>query len=208
MSGKDGDVFHHDFYTAERWNNWINQVKESNFKFDESDEPQGKEGAIFVNMEDDIILACLKIIAKQEKGQISPESALQYIAQIRDIALAEIDSISEDADMMIDSLQASLMGGFAACEAYLSGDYDSSVDIGDLVKVALEAESSDDIEIALGTIAEIGALVISGKELSEKVMEEVPYGLVAEWLDGIDSIAAAMIGSDSYKDDEEDDGKN
>jgi Uncharacterized protein conserved in archaea len=207
MAGKDGDVVHHDFYTAERWNNWINQVKESDFKFDESDEPQGKEGAIFVNMEDDIVLACLKIIAKCEKGQISPESALEYIAQVREIALAEIDPISEDVDMMIESLQTSLMGGFAACEAYLSGDYDSSVDIGDLVKVALEAESSDDIEIALGTVAEIGALVISGKELTEKIMEEVPYGLVAEWLDGIDSISAAMVGSDSYKDDEADDGK-
>lgn len=208
MAGKDGDVLHHDFYTAERWNNWINQVKESDFKFDESDEPQGKEGAIFVNMEDDIVLACLKIIAKCEKKKVSPESALEYVAQIRDVALAEIDPISEDADMMVDSLQASLMGGFAACEAYLNGDYDNSVDIADLVKVAIEAEASDDIEIALGAVAEIGALVISGKELTEKVMEEVPYGLVAEWLDGIDSIAAAMVGSDSYKDDEADDGKN
>ncbi|SFM62233.1 DUF2150 family protein [Methanolobus profundi] len=207
MAGKSGDGFHHDFYTAERWNNWINQVKDSDFKLEESDETEGKAGAIFVNMEDDIILACLKIIAKYEKEQIPQESALEYLGQIRDIALAEIDPISEDADLMIDSLQTSLMGGFAACEAYVAGDYDEKDDIGDLVKVALEAESSDDIEIAIGTIAEIGALVISGKELSEKVMEEVPYGLVAEWLDGIDSIHAAMQGSDSYKDDEEDDGK-
>ncbi|MDG6243545.1 MAG: DUF2150 family protein [Methanolobus sp.] len=205
MSAKEGDVSHHEFYTAERWNNWINQIKQSDFKLEDSDEPQGKEGAIFVNMEDDIILACLKIIAKYENDQISQESALQYIVQIRDIALAEIDPISEDVDLMVDSLQTSLMGGFAACEAYVSGDYEREAEIGDLVKVALEAEASDDIEIALGTIAEIGALVISGKELSEKVMEEVPYGLVAEWLDGIDSIAAAMVGSDSYKDDEEDD---
>ncbi|MEZ5335487.1 MAG: DUF2150 family protein [Methanolobus sp.] len=207
MSGKAGEAFHHDFYTAERWNNWINQVKDSGFKFEESDEPQGKEGAIFVNMEDDIILACLKIIAKYEREQISAEAALEYIGEIRDIALAEIDPISEDADLMIASLQTSLMGSFAACEAFVAGDYDEKAEIGDLVKVALEAESSDDIEIAIGTIAEIGALVISGKELSEKVMEEVPYGLVAEWLDGIDSIYAAMMGSDSYKDDEEDDGK-
>ncbi|WP_340820696.1 DUF2150 family protein [Methanolobus sp. WCC4] len=207
MAGKAGESFHYDFYTAERWNNWIKQITESDFKLEESDEPQGKEGAIFVNMEDDIILACLKIIAKYEREQIPQESALEYIGDIRDIALAEIDSISEDADLMIVSLQTSLMGSFAACEAYISGDYDEKDEIGDLVKVALEAESSEDIEIALGTIAEIGALVLSGKELSEKVMEEVPYGLVAEWLDGIESIYAAMQGSDSYKDDEEDDGK-
>ena len=37
-------------------------------------------------------------------------------------------------------------------------------------------------------------------------MAELPYGIVAEWLDGIDSIAAAMVGSDSYKKfDEKDD---
>ncbi|MCG7848454.1 MAG: DUF2150 family protein, partial [ANME-2 cluster archaeon] len=34
---------------------------------------------------------------------------------------------------------------------------------------------------------------------------EIPYGLVAEWLDGIDSIAAAMLGDDSYKFDAPDD---
>ncbi|WP_406670159.1 DUF2150 family protein [Methanolobus sp. ZRKC4] len=208
MAGKDGDVLHHDFYTAERWNNWLNQVKESDFKFEESDEPQGKEGAIFVNMEDDIILACLKIIAKCEKKQVSPESALEYVAQIRDVALAEIDSISEDADLMIDSLQTSLIGSFAACECYLGGDYDEKDSVDDLVKVALEAEASDDIEIALATVAEIGALILKGNSFSDKTMEEVPYGLVAEWLDGIESISAAMVGSDSYKDDEEDDGKN
>ena len=205
MSGTEDEILHHDFYTAERWSNWVNQVKESDFKFEESDEPQGKEGAIFVNMEDDIILACLKIIAKYDRGQMSAESALQMLSRIRDIALAEIDPISEDADLMIDSLQTSLIGSFAACECYLNGDYDEKDSIDDLVKVALEAEASDDIEIALATVAEIGALILKGNELSDKTMEEVPYGLVAEWLDGIESISAAMVGSDSYKDDEADD---
>lgn len=205
MSGTEDDFLHHDFYTEERWKNWLNQVRESGFKFEESEEPQGKEGAIFVNMEDDIILACLKIIAKYDRGQISAESAMQMLSRIRDIALAEVDPISEDADLMIDSLQTSLIGSFAACECYLSGDYDEKDNVDDLVKVALEAESSDDIEIALATVAEIGALILKGNELSDKTMEEVPFGLVAEWLDGIDSISAAMVGADSYKEDEEDD---
>ena len=205
MPGKERDIIQHDFYTKERWNNWIEQVKHSDFKLEASDEPHGKEGAIFVNMEDDIILACLKIIARYEKEQISRDAALEHIAQIRDIALEEIGSISEDADLMIDSLQTSLMGGFAAFEAYLNGDYDNKDNIDDLIKVALEAEASDDIEIALATVAEIGARILNGEELSEKMMEDIPFGLVAEWLDGIDSISAAMIGSDSYKDDEADD---
>ncbi|TGC11384.1 DUF2150 family protein [Methanolobus halotolerans] len=205
MSDTEDKSLHHDFYTEERWTNWLNQVKQSDFKFEESEEPQGKEGAIFVNMEDDIILACLKIIAKYDRGQISADNAMQMLSRIRDIALAEVEPISEDADLMIDSLQTSLIGSFAACECYLTSDYDEKDSVDDLVKVALEAEGSDDIEIALATVAEIGALVLKGNDLSDKTLEEVPYGLVAEWLDGIESISAAMVGSDSYKEDEEDD---
>jgi hypothetical protein len=33
-------------------------------------------------------------------------------------------------------------------------------------------------------------------------MEDMPYGIVAEWMDGIDSIEAAMVGTDSYKEDD------
>lgn len=205
MSGKGIDVLHQEFYTEGRWKNWLDQVRESNFKFDGSAEPQGKEGAIFVNMEDDVILACLKVIAKYDRKLISQMDALEMIQKVRDIALAEVSPISEDADLMIESLQTSLISSFAACECYLRNEFDEKDSIEDLVKVALEAETSDDIEISLASVAEIGAHIMSGKELPENLLEDVPYGLVAEWLDGIESIAAAMVGSDSYKDDEDDD---
>ena len=55
----------HEFYTTARWNNWLGQVKESGFEFKE-EESTDKEGAVFVNMTDDVILACLKVIAKYE----------------------------------------------------------------------------------------------------------------------------------------------
>jgi hypothetical protein len=47
--------------------------------------------------------------------------------------------------------------------------------------------------------------VLKGQSLPEEIMAELPYGIVAEWLDGIDSISAAMVGSDSYKEFDEDD---
>ena len=62
------------FYTQERWQNWIIQVKESGFKIDDQ-----QKGAIFVNMEDDVVLACLKIIAKFDKNLITKEDALGQI---------------------------------------------------------------------------------------------------------------------------------
>lgn len=205
MSDMETEILSHDFYTMERWNNWITQVKESGFEFKESEEPQDKDSAVFINMEDDIILACLKVVAKFEKNLISAESAFHLIAQIKDIALAEIEPISDDIDLMIASMQTSLIGTFAAFECYIRQDFNKKARIPTLLKQALEAEAADSIEISLDKIAEIGALIINGRKLPDEVMEDIPYGLVAEWMDGIDSIAAAMMGSDSYKNDEADD---
>lgn len=85
------------------------------------------------------------------------------------------------------------------------GDYDEGANIEELTKSAIEAEASDNLELALDYTAQCGALVLKGKSLPEEVMADLPYGIVAEWLDGIDSISAAMVGSDSYKEFEEGD---
>jgi hypothetical protein len=195
-----------EFYTQKRWENWLGRAKESGFQIKESEEEAGKESAIFVNMVDDVILACLKFTARFEKGMLSREKALEILAEIRDIVLSEVEPISEDIDLMIDSIQTSLMGALVAFECYIMGDYDEGSNIEELVKAAIDAESSDNLELALDYTAQCGAIVLKGKSLPEEVMAELPYGIVAEWLDGIDSISAAMVGSDSYKEfDEEDD---
>jgi hypothetical protein len=196
----------YEFYTQKRWENWLGRAKESGFQIKEPEEEAGKESAIFVNMVDDVILACLKVTARFDKGMLSREKALQITGEIRDIVLSEVEPISEDVDLMIDSIQTSLMGVFIAFECYIMGDYDEGANIEELIKVAVEAEASDDLELALDYTAQCGAIVLKGKSLPEEIMAELPYGIVAEWLDGIDSIAAAMVGSDSYKEfDEKDD---
>mgnify|MGYP000914517015 CR=1 FL=1 len=197
----------YEFYTQKRWENWLGRARESGFQIKESEEEAGKESAIFVNMVDDVILACLKVTARFDKGMLSKEKSLQILAEIRDIVLSEVEPISEDINLMIDSIQTSLMGVIVAFECYILGDYDEEADIVEIVKSAIEAESSDNLELALDYTAQCGALVLKGKSLPEEVMADLPYGIVAEWLDGIDSISAAMVGSDSYKEfDEEDEG--
>jgi hypothetical protein len=196
----------YEFYTQKRWENWLGRARESGFQIKESEEEAGKESAIFVNMVDDVILACLKVTARFDKGMLSREIALEILTEIRDIVLSEVEPISEDVDLMIDSIQTSLMGALVAFESYVMGDYDEGADIAELAKSAIEAEASDNLELALDYTALCGALVLKGKTLPEEVMADLPYGIVAEWLDGIDSISAAMVGSDSYKEfDEEDD---
>ena len=102
------------FYTQERWQNWINKVKESGFKIEDQ-----QKGDVFVYMEDDIVLACLKVIAKYDKNLLSKEDALGHLNEIKEIVLKKIDPINEDCDMMLESVQLSLMGVFASFESRL-----------------------------------------------------------------------------------------
>jgi hypothetical protein len=201
-------VLPYEFYTQKRWENWLGRARESGFQIKESEEEAGKESAVFVNMVDDVILACLKVTARFEKALLSKEKALKVLEEIRDIVLSEVEPISEDIDLMIDSVQTSLMGALVAFECYFMGDYEEGSNIEELIKAATDAEASDDLELALDYTAQCGAIVLKGQSLPEEVMAELPYGIVAEWLDGIDSISAAMVGSDSYKEFDEDDGED
>lgn len=189
------------FYTEERWQNWINKVKESGFKLDDEE-----KGAVFVYMEDDVVLACLKIIAKFDKNLLSREDALKNIAEIKDIVLKKIEPINEDIDVMLESTQLSLMGVFASCECYVEKAFEKTKSLDKLIKSAVKAEKEDNMGAALGSIAEIGANILAGGKIKEKDFDDIPEGLVAEWLDGIDSISAAMVGDTSYRDDEPDEG--
>ncbi|MCZ7382214.1 MAG: DUF2150 family protein [Candidatus Methanoperedens sp.] len=189
------------FYTQERWNNWIKKVVESGFKIEDQ-----QKGAVFVYMEDDVVLACLKIIAKYDKNVISKESALGYLSEIKNITLKKVEPVNEDIDMMIESVQLSLMGVFASCECYVEKAFEKTKTLNKLIKSAIAAEKEENMGAALGNIAEIGANILAGGKIKEKDLDDIPEGLVAEWLDGIDSLSAAMIGDTSYRDDEPDEG--
>lgn len=189
------------FYTDERWQNWITKAKESGFRIDDQ-----QKGAVFVNMEDDVVLACLKVIAKYDKNLLSEEDAIRHLADIKDIVLKKIEPINEDIDMMLESVQLSLMGVFASCECYVEKAFEKTKSLDKLIESAAQAEKEDNMGAALNSIAQIGANILAGGKLDEKALDDVPEGLVAEWLDGIDSISAAMVGDTSYRDDEPDEG--
>ena len=188
------------FYTKERWQNWINQVKESNFKIDDQD-----KSAIFVYMTDDIILSCLKLTAKYDKGLLQKDDASKYLSEIKEIVLKKIEPISEDTDAMLESTQLSLTGVFASCECYMSKNFERTKSFGKLIKNAIQAEEKNDMDTALNNIAIIGANIFAGERLKENDLDKISSeGLVAEWLDGVDSLSVAMMGDTSYRDDEPD----
>ena len=189
------------FYTQERWQNWLIKVKESGFKPDDEE-----KGAIFVYIQDDVVLACLKIIAKYDKKLLKKEETLKFLEEIKEIVLKQIDPIEDNIDMMLESMQVSLIGVFASCECYINKEFTKTKSFTKLLKAALEAEKEENMGLALDNIAKIGANVLSGGKLKEKDIETIPEGIVGEWLDGVDSISAAMVGDTSYKDDEPDEG--
>jgi hypothetical protein len=151
---------------------------------------------------DDVVLACLKVIARCERKVIPPNDALSELDGIRNIVFEVHDSLGEDADLMIDSLKTSLAAVFASCQRYIAGDFDRESDLKLLVKKAVEAENQENIDEAFSILSHVGARVIGGEGLPDEAMADLPYCMTAELLDGIDAIAAAMIGDDSYKEDD------
>jgi hypothetical protein len=155
-------------------------------------------------MEDDVILACLKVIAKYNNHELTDAAAFEAISEIKEIVLKPVDHINESIDEMLYSLQTSMIAVFASSECYIDGGHETQSDLMELIKSAVGSEEANDPTAAIGYIAVIGANVLNGTELTEDMSADLPYGLVAEWMDGIDSIAAAMMGDDSYKYDEPD----
>jgi hypothetical protein len=189
-----------EFYTKKRWQNWLNKVKESKFTLAEPEEKNA--GAVFVYIMDDVILTCLKVIARCEREVIPPEEAFVEIDKIREIVFEENESLGEDADLMLESLKTSLAAVFASCQRYIAGDYDRDKALADMVKEALLSEQEEKLEEAFNLLNQVGARVIGGESLPEEITADLPYGMVAELMDGIEAISAAMIGDTSYKEDD------
>jgi len=187
-----------EFYTQKRWLNWMNKVKDSNFKLTESDEKN--TGAVFIYIMDDVVLACLKVIARCEREVITPEEAITEIAGIRSIVFQEHESLGEDADLMLESLKTSLAAVFVSSQRYITGSFDRESPLDELVQRAVAAEQQENLDDAFDLLSQVGARIIGGESLPE--LGDLPYCMTAELMDGIDAISAAMLGDDSYKDDD------
>ena len=194
------------FYTPERWHNWINQVKESKFKIDPTAEGLGREGIVFLDMEEDVILAVCKITGKLQNGMINREDAATNLEDMKAIVLAKVEPIDEDKDQMIESVQRALAAVFGAAECFIEGGYDGKADVEKTVLEASKAEESGDMDKAFELMGKAGALVLSGKKFdSERVFNEVPPdSFVAEGVDGLDSILAVLAGGIDYSDEADD----
>jgi len=178
------------FYNQERWDNWINTIRESDFTVKEGSEEMPEGFSTLYNFSMDITIEVLKIIRLFQNNRFSNEDALLKLNQVESIIMADVKD--EKIEEYIESLQLSMLVLFAGCKRFLEGTY--STDIKTLVKDGKKA-GDENLETALDIAAEIAANVINGAACCGKYIKddiEQP-GLFDEWLIEIESMHEAMV---------------
>ncbi len=174
------------FYSQERWQNWLSRVEEEDL------DPENEDSArLLLNLQDDAAIAIAKVLAALTEGRIDADRAVEEIHAVRDIVLAEVDFDDEDKIMLIDGVQTSLVPVFYAAEEYVVGGVVEG-DVEEFVRAAAEAEAGEDLDAALGYVVQAGTRVIDGEALDIELVEELEYGLVSEWVNGLDSLQSAL----------------
>jgi len=174
------------FYSEERWQNWLDRVA------DEELDPENESSArLLLNLQDDAAIAVAKILAAFEEERIDEERAVDELRTVSDIVLADTPFDDEETAMLIDGVQTSLVPVFYAAEEYVVGGV-ADGDVTDFVHAAAEAETDEDLDAALGYVVQAGTRILDGETLDIGVVEELEYGLVSEWVNGLDSLQSAI----------------
>jgi hypothetical protein len=187
------------YYTAERWQNWIDRIDEE--EIDPEDEDSAR---LLLNLQDDTAIAVAKIITAYDEGHLEEEeAALEELEDVREIVLSEVDIEDEEKRMLVDGVQTSLVCVFYAAEEYVAGGVAEDGSIEEYVRAGADAEAEEDLDAALGYCAQAGTRIIDGEELSMELAEELEFGLVAEWVNGLDSLQTAMSDPEVVEEDDE-----
>jgi len=190
-----------EYYTEERWQNWLQRIRE------EEVDPEDEDSArLLLNLQDDTAIAVAKIITDYEDGDLDEEAALDELEEIEEIVLAEVDIADEEKAMLLDGVQTSLMCVFYAGEEFVAGGPAEEGSVEEYVQAAADAEAEEDLDAALGYCVQAGTLIADGAELDFGLAEDLEFGLVAEWVNGLDSLQTAM--SDPEVVEEDDDGES
>jgi hypothetical protein len=186
-----------EFYSEERWQNWLDRIK------DEDVDPENEDSArLLLNLQDDVAIAVAKIVTAYDDEDIDEETALAELTDIRETVLGEVDFEDEEKAMLIDGVQTSLLCVFYASEEYVAHGPAEDAPVEEYIREAEKAEAAEDLDSALGLVAAGGTRIFAGDELDISVMEEMEYGLVTEWANGLDSLQSAMSDPELVEEDD------
>jgi len=182
MSNEPGE-----YYTEERWQNWIDRLH------DEEIDPEQEESArLLLNLQDDTAIAVAKIITDFQDDELGAEETLETLGEIQEIVLSEEEFDDEEKAMLVDGVQTSLMCVFYTAEEFVVSGPAEDGTIEEYITAASDAEAEDEMETALGYCVQAGTQIIDGQEMDIGLTEELEFGLVAEWVNGLDSLQTAM----------------
>ncbi|WP_254862808.1 DUF2150 family protein [Halovivax gelatinilyticus] len=186
-----------EFYSRERWQNWIERID------DEEIDPEDESSArLLLNLQDDTAIAIAKIVSAYDDGGLGEEAALEKLTDVREIVLSDVDIDDEETLMLVDGVQTSLVCVFFAAEEYVAAGPAEEATVSEYIRAAADAEAEEDLDAALSYVAQAGTLVIDGEEIDISVAEELEYGLVTEWVNGLDSLQSAMSDPEVVEEDE------
>ena len=177
------------FYSQERWDNWLNTLRQSSFDADPASEEMPEGYRILYNFGLDVTIEVLKIMKLYQNARFSKEEAIGRLEQVEAIVIGE--SPHDDLEEIVESLQLSLLVLFASCRKFIEGGYET--DIKTLVKTGKSA-IDEDMEKALDIAANIGANVINGASCCAKYVKddlEQP-SLFDEWLIEVETMNEAL----------------
>ncbi|MFW5939727.1 MAG: DUF2150 family protein [Halolamina sp.] len=185
------------FYTEERWGNWVDRLREEELDLENEDSAR-----LLMNLQEDTAIAVAKVVDAYKDDLIDADRALDELATIQEIVLAEAPLEDEEKVMLLESVQMSLEVVFYAAQEYVAAGVADEASVEEYIDAASDAEVDEEIDTAIGYLVQAGTLVIDGAEIDPELVEEMEYGLVAEWVNGLESLQNAMAAPETV--DEED----
>ncbi len=166
-------------YSEERFKNWIRIIEESN----------GEEKILeaFDHFIEDFAIACLKIIDAVKSKEITKKKALETIEDMKRNLLTSVDFGDELKNEFYEFIREGMKVIAHSTFLYLQGKV-SRKSFENLLKEAVEKERKGELYSAFEAVAKMGAKVLKGEELPELEAD----GIVANWLDGVETLATVM----------------
>ncbi|GGL25070.1 hypothetical protein GCM10009037_05770 [Halarchaeum grantii] len=187
-----------EFYSDERWQNWLDRLR------DEELDPEDEDSArLLYNLQDDVAIAVAKIVSAHQSDELEEEEALDELASIREVVLAEPEFDDQDKKMLVEGVQTSLVAVFYSADVYISNGPAEDASVQEYVEAAASAEREEEFDRALELAACAGSQLFDGAEIDLGITEELEYGPLTDWLSGLDSLQSALADPEVIEDDEE-----
>jgi len=187
-----------EFYSEERWDNWVDRIRDTDIDAEDEDSAR-----LLLNMQDDTAIAVAKVLTAFEEGQLDEEAALDELDDMREIVLGDVPIEDQDTRMLVEGVQTSLTCVFESAMRYLAGGPAEDASVEEYLRAAADAEAEEDFDAAFGYAAQAGTLVADGAELDMSLVEDLEYGYVTEWMNGLDSLQSALADPEVVEEDDE-----